>query len=391
MPYRKKKRHALPIVCVLLASAAVVGSYIFYDQHERRADAEFTAMVAAQLGDAGSMLREDDAARAAFLLAAYDRLKAEREAEEARIAAEKAAEEARIEEERRKAEQERIEAERRAEEERIAAEKARAEEEERRKAAEEAAKQAEIIAAEKARIEAEKRERQRLSAQIKAQEANAAAEDAAYWSRGVRPTVDLGIVPIMQKPELPNGCEVSALATVLNSMGTSVSKTTLSDAYLPMFPFYAVGEKKDIRAGGDPNLFFAGNPRDANGYYCFAGPIVACANRYFGSVGMDNTAIDLTGASEDDLVHQLNMGYPVIVWGTLSMGDAFTFAPNAWVIDEATGEKHTPFLNLHCVVLYGYDDEYFLFADPLRGNVAFKRSTFLNAYRQIGSRAVVLY
>lgn len=386
MPYRKKRQYMIPLACICTAAAIAAGAFIGLHFHQKKRDAEFAARITVQLDNAVVKIRTAESERATLLSETYEKLKAEREEEERRIAEQK-----RLEEERRKAEEERIAAQKKAEEERIAAEKKRAEEEERRKAAEEAAKQAEVIAAEKAKAEAEKAERKRISAQIKAQEANAAAENNEYWSRGITPVVDLGIRAILQNPELPNGCEVTALATVINSLNSYVSKTTLSDIYLPQFPFYTVGADKQ-RAGGDPNLYFAGNPRSSfNAYYCFAGPIVSAANSYFSAVGMSNTAIDLTGADEAQLVHQLDMGYPVIAWGTLSMGDAYTFAPNAWIINEETGEKHIPFLNLHCVVLTGYDDEFFLLADPIRGNVAVRRSTFMNAYRQIGSRAVVIY
>lgn len=386
MPYRKKRRRLLPFICICTAAVIASGTFTGLHFYQKKKDSEFTALVSAKLNTAAAQIRTAESERAAFLNDTFERLKTEREEEERRIAEQK-----RIEEERRKAEEERIAAQKRAEAERIAAEQKRAEEEARRKAAEEAAKQAEIIAAEKAKAEAEKAERQRISAQIKAQEANAIAENNEYLNRGITPIVDLEISAILQNPELPNGCEVTSLAIVINSLNSYVDKATLADVYLPQFPFYAVGEDKQ-RAGGDPNLYFAGNPRSAsNGYYCFAGPIVTAANSYFNSVGMTNTAIDITGADEEQLIHQLDMGYPVIAWGTLSMGDAYTFAPNAWIINEDTGEQHIPFLNLHCVVLTGYDDEFFLMADPIRGNVAIRRSTFMNAYRQIGSRAVVIY
>ncbi|MEG0692886.1 MAG: C39 family peptidase, partial [Oscillospiraceae bacterium] len=242
---------------------------------------------------------------------------------------------------------------------------------------------------EKAKAAAEKAERARISWQIKAQATAALAEQAEYDALMPQAIVNLGVTNIMQKPELPNGCEVTALATLLNYKGHYAEKGYLSDFYLPKMPFYAVG-KNDDRAGGDPNYYFAGDPRkNSNAYYCFAGPIVEAGNLLLKEQGSSLTASDITGTDEQGLIAQLDAGNPVIAWGTLSMGDAFTFAPNAWIIND-NGDKHIPFLNLHCVVLYGYDDTFFYIADPLRGNVAYKRSTFMNAYRQIGSRAVII-
>ena len=395
MKENSKKRHArivVPVVCVGLAALIAGGSFVGYGLWQKQQETVFVSALSEQLDKNAQQLETTDDTRAELLSNTYSRLKSEREAKEAeaaRIAAEKRKAE---EEAKRKAEAARIEAEKKkAEAARIAAEKKRKEDEARKKAAEQAAKSQEVINAEKQNATAEKNERARLSAKIKAQEANATAENEEYINRGVTPIVNLGVQAIMQNPELPNGCEVTSLAIVINSMDSYVDKCTLSDVYLPQFPFYRYGANK-VRAGGDPNLYYAGNPRlTSNAYYCFAGPLVSAANNYFDAVGMNMTAVDLTGADEAELVRQLDMGFPVVVWGTLSMGDAFTYVPNAWVINEQTGEKHIPFINLHCVVLYGYDDDFFLFADPIRGNVAYKRSTFMNAYRQIGSRAVAVY
>lgn len=376
---RYMKRHILRIACYILAISIISSSY-FIGANRIEADyqEESTAQTIAK-------------AEADVLL--QDALTAK---EEKRLAAELAArlEAERIEAERIEAarvEAERVEAERkeaaRKEAARVAAEK------EKQKKREEAAKaealRKEVVAAEKAKAAAEKAERTRISWQIKAQENNALAEQAEYEAMMPTPIVNLGISNIFQKPELPNGCEVTALATLLGYKGQPIDKTYLADKYLPKFPFYATGANDD-RAGGDPNFYFAGDPRkNSNAYYCFAGPLVEAANKFLLEQGSPLTAYDITGSDEQALISQLDSGNPVVAWGTLSMGDAFTFKPNAWIINDR-GEKHVPFLNLHCVVLYGYDDVFFYIADPLRGNVAYKRSTFMNAYRQIGSRAVIV-
>lgn len=323
--------------------------------------------------------------------------------EEKRVADELAQKEAELKEAQRKEaerkEAERKEAERKEAERkrmealRIATEKRRAAQKEKQRKRAEAAKaeaeRKEVIAAEKAKDNAEKAERARISWMIKAQRTAALREQDEYLALMPEAKVNLGVTTILQNPQLPNGCEVTALATLLNYKGLYIDKTILSDNYLPKFPFYATGANFD-RAGGDPNYYFAGNPRSiSNAYYCFAAPIVDAGNKFLQESGSAYIASDITGTDEQGLIAQLDAGNPVITWGTLSMGNAFTFAPNAWIINE-NGEKHIPFLNLHCVVLYGYDDTFFYFADPLRGSVVYKRSTFMNAYNQIGSRAVIV-
>ncbi len=388
MPYRKKNHWPGICITILFAALAGTGGAIGYDFWEKEKITQEMTQLSEQIRISQLQLEKTSVRHTQFLADTHASLKAEREAEEARIAEQKRkAEEARIAAEKAEAERKRQAELKRQEEERK-----RQEEEQRRKEAEEAALKAETIAAEKEKAEAEKAERARISGQIKAQEANAQAEMDEYLNLMPTPIVDLRINSILQNPELPNGCEVTALAIVLNSMGYMIDKSTLSDYYLPQFPFYMANVNgEEVRAGGDPSLFYAGSPKSrSNAYYCFAGPVVSAANTFLNERGSAAIATDITGAGEEELINQLDMGNPVIAWGTLSMGDAFTFAPNAWIINEETGEKHIPFLNLHCVVLTGYDEDFFYLADPIRGNVVYKRSTFMNAYNQIGRRAAVI-
>ena len=44
--------------------------------------------------------------------------------------------------------------------------------------------------------------------------------------------VKLNVKCILQNPELPTGCEITSLTTVLNYYGYNVSKTTMSDDFL---------------------------------------------------------------------------------------------------------------------------------------------------------------
>lgn len=379
LTWRYIKTYCIRIICYVLAICAICSGYfIAQNKIEAFYKEEETVQASAKI-DAEVKLQNAIEKKEQKIIA--DEL-ARKEAE--RIEAE------RIEAERKEAERKEKE---RKEAERIAAEKKRAEEKERQRKREEAAKaealRKEVIAAEKAKAAAEKKERARISWMIKAQEKVAQKENEEYKSLMPEAKVNLDVSTIYQKPELPNGCEVTALNSLLNYKGYCINKTVLSDMYLPMFPFYSVG-KDEKRAGGDPNFYFAGNPRHkSNAYYCFAGPIVEAANKFLKDCGTEITAKDITGTNEQGLIEQLEAGNPVVVWGTLSMGNAFSFAPNAWIINE-NGDKHTPFLNLHCVVLHGYDDTFFYIADPLKGNVAYKRSTFMNAYKQIGSRAVII-
>lgn len=85
--------------------------------------------------------------------------------------------------------------------------------------------------------------------------------------------IDLGIEPIMQLPELPLGCEITALATLLQYYGFSADKVMLCEQMLDFGLSYA-----------DPFEGYVGSPfEEYRGMGCYAPPIVRAANRYLHS------------------------------------------------------------------------------------------------------------
>lgn len=385
-----KKKHRLKplgiisIVLLILAALSAIGygGYYYYKQTQKVAARQIEIQFEKEslaLAKSTRIAAEKEAAR----------IEAERiEAE--RIAAIKA-EEKRIEDERIAAEQ--------AEQARIAAEKKKKQEAElRKKLAEDKAradaarkealaKEQAIAAEEKARLAAEKTERARLSNVIKQQEQRLAAEQAEYDMLMPAPIVDIPVLTLFQNPELPNGCEITSVGIVLNYIGVYVDKTLLSDMFLPQIPFKDVDGK---RVGGDPNIVYCGNPRyKSGGYYCFVNPLIGATNKLIDYIGGDFTPKDITGSDENAIIAQLDSGNPVIAFTTLSMGEPITYNKSQWII-EGTNSVHVPYLNLHCVVLHGYDENFIYIADPMKGNIKCKRSSFFTSYYQMGSRAMII-
>ena len=197
------------------------------------------------------------------------------------------------------------------------------------------------------------------------------------WVKEPPRSVRLDVKCIYQRPELPNGCEVTSLTIVLNYLGYSVSKGTMSDRYLPKG---SIGRTSPYQA-------FIGNPRNRNSWYCYSPVIVRCANSYLGSVKAKKKAVDLTGSSFETLYQELEQGRPVIIWGTLGMGNPHCISP--WRVN---GVRYERYVNLHCLVLTGYDKDKDLayIADPLRGNTTYKLSVVKRRYEQLHSQAVVI-
>ena len=77
----------------------------------------------------------------------------------------------------------------------------------------------------------------------------------------------LDVEPVLQLPELPTGCEITSLVTVLNYYGYDISKTQLADEYLEC------GEVGDT----DPNEKFIGSPYDIHSCGCFSNVIADAA------------------------------------------------------------------------------------------------------------------
>lgn len=178
---------------------------------------------------------------------------------------------------------------------------------------------------------------------------------------------------ILQNPGLPSGCEVTALAMVLNYRGYSVTNADLADNFLPY------GQKGD-------NIFtgFIGSVYDDSSYGCYADAICRCAAAYASNERVAN----ISGADLEDLCGYVASGYPVIVWATESMQESGI--GSLWAYE---GLPMGYLKNEHCLVLIGYekDTDTAIFADPLQGEERYSLKEFYQRYRSQYMQAVLLY
>ena len=188
--------------------------------------------------------------------------------------------------------------------------------------------------------------------------------------------VRLCVPQISQLPELPNGCEVTSAAMLLQYYGFAADKLTLAAQYLPVAA--PVTE-------ADPETTYMGDPF-SDGWYCFAPPLVQAVNGWLqDNGGTDFTALDITGTPAEDLTAYLDGGDPVLVWGTL---DFAQLPRRSQAVTLANGEA--PYVNLHCLVLCGYDDAWYYFTDPLDCITRVDIRQFTLVYQAMGCRAMVL-
>lgn len=105
---------------------------------------------------------------------------------------------------------------------------------------------------------------------------------------------------VYQRPELPTGCEITALTMVLNYYGYNVSKTTMASNYLPQVASGYTGRV-------DLDYYFCGNPY-GSGIGCGAGALVTAANSYFSDCGSFLQGKDITGATSNDVLARVAGG-----------------------------------------------------------------------------------
>lgn len=206
-------------------------------------------------------------------------------------------------------------------------------------------------------------------------------EHTVDTSRLTKRSVKLNVKYLSQNPELPTGCEITSLTTVLNYYGYNVSKTEMSDKYLD----------KTIDKIGNFWEVFVGDPRK-NGFGCYAKPIVNAANRYLDTQDSRYKAVDYSGTRFENLLSLVEDGTPVIIWGTTYSEEEKNlqkpFTTIKWNIDGKDLQWISP---EHCIVLIGYDADRHvaIMSDPQRGIVEYNLDTVKSRYLALHAQCVV--
>lgn len=186
----------------------------------------------------------------------------------------------------------------------------------------------------------------------------------------------IAIEPLCQLPELPTGCEVTSLATVLHFYGVPVDKCAIGDSYLDK------GEVGSV----DFRKAFVGDPRDEDAYGCYAPVIVNAANRILEERGVPLHAEQVNGLELEALFPYIDNNIPVIIWGTLDCRES---APTVvWNVD---GEELQWIYPEHCMVLAGYSSDTVWVCDPMSGQMKeYDRELFRAGYHALLQQAVVI-
>ena len=189
-------------------------------------------------------------------------------------------------------------------------------------------------------------------------------------------------------PELPTGCEATALTSCLNYYGYRVTKNEIADKYLDKQEF---AEKNGVLIGGDPELVFAGDPNSLNAYGCFAPCLRSAAENYFRSIGSQSFGEIIHPETPQELYSYLEKGQPVIIWSTYFLYECYP--TDTWETPE--GKKITWLYNEHCYVLTGMstNKKHVFVVDPMQDTdklTRYSSSLFLKRYRELGGHAMVI-
>lgn len=196
----------------------------------------------------------------------------------------------------------------------------------------------------------------------------------------------LDVPYISQKNILPNGCEVVSAVMLLRFYGYDADPVDFSDNYLDKGE---ITVKWGVRRGPNPKQQYAGDPKsEKGGWGCFAPVIIKALNKYLA----DEKAFakNLTGATLEEIAQQyIAQGVPVAVWCTQNMEEIDS------LYQWQSYDKSETFLypvHEHCVVLVGFDGEFYYFNDPLSDEqtVKYEKATASKSFNSLGRQAVAV-
>ncbi len=158
-------------------------------------------------------------------------------------------------------------------------------------------------------------------------------------------SVLLNVAAISQRPQLPTGCEITAVAIMLNGYGVPANKVKLA---------------REMPYSGNPNAGYVGNPFTYGGWTIYPPALMGLVKRYAGSATL------LTGSSAETLKDHLLLGKPVVVWTTMHG------------------------FGVHAICLVGYDSNGFYYNDPWTGkkNVHMSYKSFNRTWSSQAKRAI---
>lgn len=189
-----------------------------------------------------------------------------------------------------------------------------------------------------------------------------------------------GVPLLNQHPQLPTGCELTALTMLLQHQGVQVTKEQIAKEVKRVPTPYSYQGKL---YGGDPSKGFVGDPFSSRGFGVYKDALLPIIEKY-----LPGRSQDLSGGDFSQVYAALDQGQPVLIWCTISMLNVDTrksywTTPEGKVIEWKTPE--------HAMVVVGYDDEFIYLNDPYVGKQRrYKKQVVINRWSQMGKQAIAI-
>ena len=188
---------------------------------------------------------------------------------------------------------------------------------------------------------------------------------------------------------LPTGCEIVSAKMLLDYY--TKKETDIHD----IIDLLNCQYPKDVdgrTCAPHPEDAFIGIPEESSGFGCFAPVIVKALNQLLPA---QYQAVDISGFDLQEIAETyLPQGKPVLVWATINLWEPHEYL--GWYLTDNKGkptdEWYDWLVNEHCMVLIGYDADYYYFNDPYdsHGVISFSREKTEKRYEQIGKYAAVV-
>lgn len=164
----------------------------------------------------------------------------------------------------------------------------------------------------------------------------------------------------MQLPELPTGCEATAIATLLRLNGVEASKTDVADA-MP-------------KSGTDFVHSFLGDPSAANGGCCMSPCAVETMRTFLEGRSLIGYQTEGFGLSQ--------LPKPCVVWVTIDLSH-----PQGPLKQQGAYYMYFP---SHCVTVTEIVGDTVKTIDPLKGWADYPLEDFEDVYEELGAQAIYI-
>ncbi len=200
-------------------------------------------------------------------------------------------------------------------------------------------------------------------------------------------------VPLLcQWDDFPSGCECISTTMLLQYYGYDISPYDFIDDYVPTG--FLREENDGSLYGPDTSSVFIGSPYSTESLGCFP-PVMANAAGQVLEQG--NEAAVTTGTPLESMIRNyIVYNKPVLIWATMYMWEPFI--TYEWTVEDAAdyspysdGDTCVWIANEHCLVLTGYDTDYYYFNDPNHTcSVRYERGILEQRFEEVGRASMVI-